>query len=440
LRLSFFGLGYVGTVYAIGFSSMGFKVIGYDIDRERVRLLGLGKSPFHEPYLVEALESSIRSGCLEVTSDWRRAISDSAITFITVGTPSKKDGSINLQYVVSASKAIGKALRDKPKRSHVVVVKSTVIPGTTMGIVKATLERESGLRAFDDFGLAMNPEFLKEGSALEDFRQPDRILIGANDRRTMDRLCKVYASFKSPKILTNIPAAELIKYANNAFLAMKVSYINMIANLCQKTPGVDVKAVAEAIGIDKRVGSQFLKAGAGWGGSCWPKDLAALKSYGRSLGVELPLISATMEVNISQPNKVITLVEELIGDINGKRIAILGLAFKPNTDDIREAVSIRIIQELIRKGAKLAVYDPAAMSNMKRFMGEITIDYPDSAKECLRNADCAVIVTEWEEFKKIAPEDFQQLMRNPSLVDGRRIYDPGKYESKLKFRAIGLGT
>jgi UDPglucose 6-dehydrogenase len=439
LQLSFFGLGYVGTIYAVGFASMGFKVIGYDIDEEKIKLLKSTKSPFFEPGLEDAFKKCIENGSLEFTHDWRHAVQDSDIIFITVGTPSKESGAIDLKYVRSASKTIGRALRSSRKGYRIIVVKSTVIPGTTLNLVKALVEGESGLKVFSDFGLAMNPEFLREGTAIEDFYNPDRILIGADNERSRKKMAEAYASFNSPKIETDITTAELIKYTNNAFLAMKVSFINMMANLCQRMPGVDVNTVAFAIGLDKRIGNQFLRAGAGWGGSCWPKDLAALKSYGRDLGVELPLISATMEVNASQSSKAIALVEELIGDVRGKRIAILGLAFKPNTDDIREAVSIRIIRELIEKGAKLAVYDPAAMGNMKRLMGKMAIDYSDSAKECLRSADCAMIVTEWEEFRKIAPEDYRQLMRDPSLVDGRRIYDPGKYAKKLKFRAIGLG-
>ncbi|MEM3449106.1 MAG: nucleotide sugar dehydrogenase, partial [Nitrososphaerota archaeon] len=287
-NISFFGLGYVGIVYSVGFASKGFQVTGFDIDRERVKKLGEGISPIHEPHLKELLEECISKRTLRVTDDPEEAVSRSDVTFITVGTPSENDGSVDLKHVVKASNMIGKELKDK-SRWHLITVKSTVTPGTTENIVRKTIEEVSGKTAFKDFGLAVNPEFLREGSAVEDFMKPDRIIIGTNDEKSRHILEEIYSTFDCPKLVTNMNTAELIKYANNAFLAMKVSFINMIANLCQEIPGCDVEVVAKGIGLDRRIGEQFLRAGAGWGGSCLPKDLKAIRSFSNKLGLNLPL-------------------------------------------------------------------------------------------------------------------------------------------------------
>jgi len=438
LRLSFFGLGRVGTVYAAGFASKGFPVIGFDIEKERLRTLASGKSPFFEPYLEDLISRCMRKGTLKVASDPQEAVLNSDITFMTVGTPSMEDGSIGLKHVMDSSKMIGEALQRKGGW-HLVVVKSTVVPRTTENVVKVAVEETSGKTAFKDFGLAVNPEFLREGSAVEDFIKQDRVVIGTNDKRSRQMLEEVYSSFDCPKLITNLSTAELIKYTNNAFLAMKVSFINMIANLCQKAPGADVESVAQAIGFDKRIGSSFLSAGAGWGGSCWAKDLNALRSFGKRMNVELPLVNATLDINERQPYRMIELAEELIGNLEGKRVAILGLAFKPNTDDIREAVSIKIVDALLDKGAIVVVYDPAAMKNFKRLFNN-KIFYAKSALECIKNTDCAMVVTEWEEFKNLQPETFLSHMKHPVIVDGRRIYDVATFSPKLKFAAIGLHT
>lgn len=379
----------------------------------------------------------VKKGTLRITSDPNVAVMNSDLTFITVGTPSREDGSIDLKYVVEASKMIGSAMKKK-SGYHVVVVKSTVVPGTTSGLIKVTIQNCSGMIAYDGFGLAMNPEFLKEGDAVEDFLKPDRVIIGANDKRSRSALEEVYSSFNCPKVFTDTSSAEIIKYTNNSFLAMKVSFINMIANLCQNIPGSDVNTVAMGIGLDNRIGPYFLKAGAGWGGSCWPKDLHALRQYAIEAGINLPLIDATLRVNDLQPEQLVRLAEDLIGDLKGKHIAVLGLAFKPNTDDVRAAVSFKIIRSLLAKGAKVKAYDPFAMENFKRTMKTEKVVYAVSSESCIEGTECALIVTEWDEFKKIEPEDYMKLMKHPAVVDGRRIYAPEKYSKLLKFRAIGL--
>lgn len=437
--ISFFGLGYVGIVTAACFALKDFKVIAYDIDSKKVNALNNGKTTIYEPKLDDIVKQGLEKGYLQATNDPEYAINNSDITFITVGTPQKEDGSIDLSYVESASRTIGKILKSK-KDWHLVVLKSTVVPGTTNNLVKSLIEEISGKRYDEDYGLCFNPEFLREGSAVYDMLNPDRIIIGGSERscKFLLETYKIYYGILPETIITTAENAELIKYANNAFLAMKVSFINMISRICQKLPGCDVEVVAKGIGLDKRIGPLFLKAGAGWGGSCWPKDLNALKKFSEKIGVDLPLVDATIEVNRTQPFILIELAKELIGKLKGKRISILGLSFKPNTDDMREAVSIKIIERLLEEGAEVIAYDPKALNNAKKIFGE-RIKYADSVSSCLNNADCAILVTEWEEFKNLTPEDFLKNMKNPALVDGRRIYDPKIFSSKLKFKAIGLG-
>ena len=382
----------------------------------------------------------VEEGYLKAVKDPKAAILNSEVTFITVGTPSKEDGSIDLTYIKNASRMIGEALRLK-NGWHLVVVKSTVLPTTTENFVKRIIEEASGKMCGEGSGLCVNPEFLREGNAVEDTFKPDRIIIGEVDRRSGDLLEEIYREFygsELPPIIRTTPVnAELIKYANNAFLAMKISFINMIANLCQKIAGADVEVVARGIGLDKRIGPLFLKAGAGWGGSCFRKDLEALLDYAIKNGVDLPLIEATLKVNRAQPYKVVELARELIGGLSGRRISVLGLAFKPGTDDMRDAVSIKIVRMLVEEGAKVVVYDPKAMENAKRIFGE-NVEYAGSIEECLKDSECVLIVTEWDEFRRLKPEDFIKLMKIPAVVDGRRIYDPEVYSRKLKFKAIGL--
>ncbi|MEM4310922.1 MAG: nucleotide sugar dehydrogenase [Nitrososphaerales archaeon] len=282
-----------------------------------------------------------------------------------------------------------------------------------------------------------------EGKAIEGTFKPDRIIIGEIDKSSGDFLEGFYKEFYSkdvpPIIRTSLVNAELIKYANNAFLAMKVSFINMIANLCQKLPNSDVEVIAKGIGLDKRIGELFLRSGAGFGGSCFPKDLKALLNFGIEKEVNLPLIEATLKINDDQPYKLIELAKELIGDLKGKRISILGLSFKPNTDDMRNAISIKIVNRLLEEGSKIIVYDPKAMKNAKRIFGN-RVEYADNLEDCLKGSDCALIVTEWDEFKKLKPQDFINLMKIPAIVDGRRIYDAKDFSSKLKFSAIGFSN
>jgi UDPglucose 6-dehydrogenase len=439
--ISVFGTGYVGLCIAVGFASKGYKVITVTHDPKKAERINKGWAPFYEPKLRELLQNAVKNGFLRCLLNYKDAVLDTDVTFITVGTPSQPSGEINLNLIERAACEIGEALQRK-KAYHLVVVKSTVVPGTTKKLVKPALEDYSGKRCGVDFGLCMNPEFLREGSAIHDTLNPDRIVIGEYDKKSGDFLESFYRGFfkenMPPLVRTNLPTAELIKYTNNAFLATKISFINTIANICQKIPNADIMMVAKAIGMDKRISPLFLNAGLGYGGSCFPKDVKALIAFSRKLGYDPTLLDAVEKVNVIQPYKAVELCKGFLGDLKGKRIAVLGLAFKPNTDDMREAVAIKIVDKLLKEGAEIAAYDPAAVHNAKSIFKD-KIRYVNSPIECFKNADCCIIVTEWEEFRKLKPEDFVQNMRQPILIDGRRIYDPKKYSCKLKFAAVGLG-
>jgi len=441
-RISIMGTGYVGLCTAVGFASKGYKVVTSTHDAEKAAKIKRGTPPFYEPNLQELLEKTVRNGYLKcVLNQPDKAVLETDITFNTVGTPSKPNGDIDLQHIERSTQEIGEAI-GKKDTYHVVVVKSTVVPGTTQNIVKPILEKQSRKLCGSGFGLCMNPEFLREGSALEDTFNPDRIVIGEHDKKSGDTLESLFKDFYGemtpPTIRTNLSTAELIKYANNAFLAAKISLINTIANLCEKIPGADVRVVAKGIGLDKRIGPLFLNAGLGYGGSCFPKDVKALITYSKTLGYKPELLEAVENINETQPYRAVKLCKSFLGDLKGKNITILGLSFKPNTDDMREARSIPIISQLLKEGANIIAYDPAAIPNAKTIFTN-KIKYGSSAVECLKNADCCILVTEWDEFKKLTPEDFHQRMHQPILIDGRRIFDPEKFSQRLKFAAIGLG-
>lgn len=440
-KISFVGLGPVGLCTAVCFATKDFAVIGSEMDAAKAKQIKSVNPPFYEPDLKELLRKVIRNGNLKIVTNNEEAILNSDTTFITVGTPSNRDGSISLQYVIEASEEIGKALKKKTT-THLVAVKSTVTAGTTLNIVKPILEKNSGKKCGKDFLLCANPEFLSEGNAINGTFNPDYIVIGGYDEKSTKTLENLYKDFHKenlpPIVKTNIPTAELIKYANNTFLATKISLINTIANICEKVPGADVTKVTEAIGKDHRINPYFLNAGLGWGGSCFPKDLKAFIAYSKKLGYDPTLIQAAYKANQDQVKFTMQKVKNNLKTLKGKKIAILGLAFKPNTDDIREARSLKIISQLLKQGATVTAYDPMATANVKKVMKE-RICYASSAFECLKNADCAILVTEWEEFKKLKPKNFTETMRKPILIDGRRIYDHKKFSEKLRYIAVGLG-
>ncbi len=440
VSISIIGLGYVGLCTAATFASRGFKTIGVDIDEERIGQIRRGEAPLHEPQLDETLKKAIKKKLLDATSDISRA-TDTGTTFLSVGTPSQPDGSIDLTYVKKATIELGRALQEK-QGYHLVVVKSTVIPGTTNGTVKPVLEQSSRKSVGSTLGLCTNPEFLKEGTAINDALHPDKIVIGANDKKSASQLKQLYQKFYGgnlpPVIITTPETAELVKYASNAFLATKVSFINTIANIAQHHPGVDINTIAEAIGNDPRIGPLFLKAGPGYGGSCFHKDLQALINHSQDQGYEPHLLKATEQANMKQADKVVELTEKLLGPLDQKRITILGLAFKKDTDDIRDAASVRVIDRLRKKGVKVVAYDPMAMANFEGVFGD-TIELAENHQSALRGADCAIVMTEWDQFRELKAKDYAAYMRTPVLVDARRVYNPSEF-SELKFAGIGLGS
>jgi UDPglucose 6-dehydrogenase len=442
LNISVLGIGYVGLCTAVGFASKRYTVIASTHDAEKAEKINKGIPPFHEPNLQKLLEETIQNGYLKcLTNQTEKAVLETDITFNAVGTPSNPDGSIDLQFIETSTHDIGQALRQK-STYHLVVVKSTVAPGTTQNLVKSILEKESKKQCGSNFGLCMNPEFLRQGSAFEDTIHTDRIVIGEYDKKSGDTLENLYKDFYGKDIpqtiRTTLSTAELIKYASNSLLATKISFINAIANICEKIPDADVKTVATAMGLDKRIGPLFLNAGIGYGGSCFPKDVKALIAYSKNLGYSLGLLESVESVNKTQPLKAVQFCKALLGNLKGKRIAILGLAFKADTDDMREARVIPIINQLLTEGANVTAYDPVAIPTAKTIFKN-KIQYATSAIGCLKNADCCILVTEWAEFKKLKPEDFTKNMRQPNLIDGRRIYNPEEFSQKMKFVAIGLG-
>ncbi|NLX47996.1 MAG: UDP-glucose/GDP-mannose dehydrogenase family protein [Euryarchaeota archaeon] len=415
MRVSIIGTGYVGLVSGVCFAELGHQVVCVDTVKEKVRSINDGVAPIFEEGLEDMMRSHLSSGSFKATSDHSKVVGTD-MTFLCVGTPSREDGSLDLKYLLQASEDLGKALAGKRGR-HTVVVKSTVPPNTTRDVVGPLLMRTSGKGA-EDMGLAMNPEFLKEGMAVYDFLNPDRVVIGASDDRTYGEVASLYKGLQAPVLRTDISTAEMIKMASNAFLAARISLVNELGNIC-KSLGMDFRKVAEGVGMDPRVGPLFLKAGCGFGGSCFPKDVRSIRAQARSLGVRTDMLDATLSVNERQPRRVIELLEKR-GEVYGSTVAVLGLAFKPGTDDIREASSLTVVEELLRKGARVRAYDPQAMDNFRREFPQVT--YCGSAKECLKGADSALVLTEWQEFSD--PSLYGSML----VVDGRGVVKTNNYE------------
>jgi UDPglucose 6-dehydrogenase len=406
-KISIIGTGYVGIVSGTCFANLGHKVICVDIDKEKINKINKGISPIYEEKLDALLKANLDN--IQATSDYHEAIQKSDTTFICVGTPSKKDGDIDLSYVKKSAEEIGRQLKDKTTW-HLVVVKSTVLPGTTKDIILPILEKFSGKKAGVDFGVAMNPEFLREGVAVNDFLNPDRIVIGYHDEKSKKMLRNLYKDFSCPIVETSLSAAEMIKYASNCFLATKISYINEIGNLC-KDLDIDTYEVAEGMGLDKRIGRAFLDSGIGWGGSCFPKDVEALISWAKRDKLDSLIIDSVKNVNDNQPLILVKLLKKHIPSLKNKTIGILGLSFKPETDDIRDSRSIPIVKKLLDEGAKVKAYDPKAIEKFKKLFPKL--DYCSNAKEVL-NSDAVLITTAWDEFKNL---DYKDKI----VIDGRRL-------------------
>jgi UDPglucose 6-dehydrogenase len=429
MKVSIIGSGYVGSVSAACFAELGHEVICIDIDEEKVKQINAGTAPIWEEGLDELL-AKYSQKTLIATSDYDYAVENSDASFICVGTPSGEDGSIDLSIVKAASASLGKAIAKKD-RYHVVVVKSTVVPETTEKVVLPIVEEYSGKKAGKDFGIVMNPEFLREGKAVYDFMHPDKIVVGAIDERSSFVVSELYRKLDCEITRTNPGTAEMIKYVNNSFLATKISFANEIGNICKQL-GIDTYEVMDAVGTDFRVERQFLNCGAGFGGSCFPKDVKALIGKANQIGYAPELLQSVVDVNNRQPLKMIELLQEKIGNLKNKRIAVLGLAFKNDTDDIRESRSIPVIDQLLQLEADIAAYDPMAEESMKKLFHDVT--YCKNASEALTEADGCLIMTEWDEFRELDKEF--DLMANRVVIDGRKLINPEKLSTEIDYEGI----
>lgn len=412
MRITVIGGGYVGLVSSVCFAELGHSVSLVEIDPEKVMSINSGKPLIYEEGL-EQLLSVHASRNLHAYQNYD-AIPASDLSFICVGTPMGINGYTDLTWISSACRSLGKSLKDNDDY-HVVVVKSTIPPGTTEDLIMPSILECSG-REPDEIGFVMNPEFLREGLAIQDFMNPDRIVIGSNEKRSGDLVESLYQGLGAPVIRTGLKSAEMIKYASNAFLATKISFTNEIANLCKRI-GIDVYEVMKGVGMDHRISPYFLNAGAGFGGSCFPKDVTTLIHMAEDFGEDPILLRSTMEVNDRQPLRIVELLQNMIGDLRGRKIAVLGLAFKNDTDDVRESRAIPVIVELKRRGAEVSAYDPKANDSMSRLISDI--EYCGSVEEVLTSADACLVMTEWPEFKNLDKEF--DLMGCRVIIEGRRI-------------------
>lgn len=413
MDIAVIGTGYVGLCSGAGLASRGHRVTCIGRDQGKIDNINKGIPPIYEEGLEELLKQLTAEGKLKATNDISAA-KDAQVTFICVGTPSGEDGRIDLEQIETASRQLGEAL--KVMDYHVFVVKSTVVPGTTDKVVKI-LEEASGKRAGQDFGACMNPEFLREGKALDDFLKPDRVVVGELDKRSGDVLEEIYNSFGAPILRTTLGTAEMIKYASNSLLATKISFSNEIGNICKKL-GIDTYDVMKGVGLDHRISPKFLEAGIGWGGSCFPKDVSALKSLGEDSGSDVSLLSSVIDVNKRQKLKIVKQLEGKIGSLQGKTIGLLGLAFKGGTDDIREAPSLEIIKALLGKGAVVKAYDPQAAENVRKLFTDIT--YAENPQKAVEAADACLILTDWDEFRGLKDGDFAG-MKQKLILEGRKV-------------------
>lgn len=432
MKIGVIGTGYVGLVTAVCLADLGHDVVGTDVVADKIDKASRGISHIYEPGLEELLKANLKKGNLSFTPDLDKAIQSSDVLFVSVNTPQKEDGSADMTFVESVSRTIADNLNDY----KVVVEKSTVPVKTSMWIKKTIT---SCKKKDVDFDVASNPEFLREGSAVSDFLNPDRIIIGVETEKARDILVKIYEKFKDRILVTNIDTAEIIKHASNSYLALKISYINLIAELCEKTDA-DVNQVAKGMGFDPRIGSQFLKAGLGYGGSCFPKDIRALTKIGEDLGVNMNLLREADRINLDRIVFFVEKTKKALWILKDKKIAVLGLAFKPETDDIREASSIKIIKRLLDEGSYLRLYDPRAMENMREIFPEEPpqISYVKSPYEAVKEANALLIITEWDEFKELDLKKIKEVMDNPIIIDGRNVYDPSEVR-ELGFEYYSIG-
>lgn len=428
MKIAVVGCGYVGLVSGACFASMGHHVICVDIDAEKVAMLKKGRLPIYEPGLEELVVDAMRKKNLSFTVDLKSASRNSEVIFIAVGTPPKSDGDADLSFVENVAQTIAKEIR-----SYKLIVEKSTVPVQTGHRIFETIKMHARKNAH--FDVASNPEFLREGSAVRDFMNPDRVILGVESKKAREILADLYRPLKTSVMMTDIKSAEIIKHASNSFLATKISFINAISNVCDAV-GADVEQVAIGMGLDRRIGKDFLNAGIGFGGFCFPKDLAAFIHIAEKSGYDFELLKHVQKINDDQKKKFVKRVEHALWNINSKTLGVLGLSFKPNTDDMRYAPSLDIIAELQSHGAKVKAYDPHAMEKAKSLL--TGVEFCKDAYALCKGVDCLLILTEWDEFKELDLAKVKKLLKQPIIVDGRNIYDPKKIRS-LGFKYFSVG-
>ena len=441
MKVTVIGTGYVGLVSGACLAEMGNHVVCLDVNEEKIRILNNGDIPIHEPGLLEIVRRNAAAGRLQFTTDAPQAVGHGTIIFIGVGTPPDEDGSADLQYVLAAARGIGRVMTD-----YKVVVDKSTVPVGTADKVRAVIAEELASRGVGiDYAVVSNPEFLKEGAAVEDFMRPDRIVVGTDDDRAALLMRALYAPFTRNHdrlVVMDVRSAEFTKYAANAMLATRISFMNELALLAEQV-GADIDRVRKGIGSDPRIGYHFLYAGAGYGGSCFPKDVKALIRTGRDNGITLRVLDAVEQANERQKRVLVDKVVARFGDdLAGRRFAIWGLAFKPDTDDMREAPSQVIISELLARGASVSAYDPVATTEAKRvFAGMKGVDYASSAMQAVEDADALLLITEWKEFKSPDFDGLRSMLKQPVVFDGRNLFDPVLLKSLgIEYHGIGRGA
>jgi len=441
MKITIIGTGYVGLVTGACLAEMGNHVMCLDVDANKIQLLEDGGIPIHEPGLPEMVARNRTAGRLQFTTDVAASVAHGTLQFIGVGTPPEEDGSADLQHVLEAARNIGRHMTDY----KVVVNKSTVPVGTGQAVNEAVSQELARRGMSLEFAVVSNPEFLKEGAAVEDFMRPDRIIVGADDERAVLLMRALYSPFTRNHdrlLVMDIRSAEFTKYAANSMLATRISFMNEMALLAERI-GADIELVRKGIGSDPRIGYQFLYSGAGYGGSCFPKDVRALRSMGRSAGLELGVLAAVEAANTRQKQVLVDKVVHRFGEnLSGLQFAVWGLTFKPNTDDMREAPSRVIIEGLIRRGARIKAYDPVAVTEARRLLGNLPgLEFASSQSEALEGSDALVIVTEWKEFKSPEFDAISRVLRNPVIFDGRNLYEPELMASfGIEYHGIGRGV
>jgi UDPglucose 6-dehydrogenase len=433
MNIAVIGSGYVGLITGACFAEFGLNVTCVDNDEKKIKTLKKGQVPFYEPGLEDLLQKNIKAKRMHFTSNLAEAVESSLVIFIAVGTPPKSDGSAEMKFV----EGVAKEIAQNTKTYKVIVTKSTVPVGTgevITRIMKKNLEEKV------DFDVVSNPEFLREGAGIEDFMRPNRVVIGTSSAQATAIMKDLYSPLyliEAPIVITDVKTAELIKYASNAFLATKISFINEMANLCEIV-GADVQTVSKGMGLDRRIGSKFLHAGPGYGGSCFPKDTQALSKIGKENKVPLGVIDATIRANDFQKERTADKILKIMGRVKGKTVAVLGLSFKPNTDDMRDAPSLLIINKLLKAGAKIKAIDPVAMKEAKKMLPKVT--FTDDVYTTVKGAEAVIIVTEWNEYRNLDLDKIKKLLKGKFFFDLRNIYDPVKLTGKgFKYHCVGRG-